>query len=354
MTLSSTWQAIRALRATPPGHAAQNSGRRRTFGAALQQAEELAGAANAVGYAAKPLPLFYSLSQAGRAIAAAHLPDPWELQSHGLSVKTGNRNPLHTAVLPTNQSRNSFEGVSNSIGSPLLSGKVQLGALWAANPDLSDVPIPNGAGNWPKALDIPIGTQYLPATAGISDPNTTTLTTGGIVHLSAELQGHNGKEVAVAMQNYPSFDGAFPIFDGGSGNDPAGPDQPVVRSVEPMGRSRTFIARSAPNEITFSDYWERQRSFASIVEVDKSQPNLVHPSYKGYALPTVAGGACPHPLMLWWTLLIGLSSLARYEPDVWTAAIDPDSSELAVSLERVLDVAAEQVPVRVLQGLRSI
>lgn len=43
--------------------------------AALRQAEELADAAALASDATKALPLFYSLSQAERADAAAHLPD---------------------------------------------------------------------------------------------------------------------------------------------------------------------------------------------------------------------------------------------------------------------------------------
>jgi hypothetical protein len=69
-----SWQPIRALRAAPTGSAAADHDRRATFVASLRQAEELAEAARVAGYAARPLPLFYCLSQAGRAIAAAHLP----------------------------------------------------------------------------------------------------------------------------------------------------------------------------------------------------------------------------------------------------------------------------------------
>jgi hypothetical protein len=47
--------------------------------AALNQAEELSVAASGVSYAARPLLEFYSLSQAGRAIAAAHLVGKAEL-----------------------------------------------------------------------------------------------------------------------------------------------------------------------------------------------------------------------------------------------------------------------------------
>ena len=68
---------------------------------------------------------------------------------------------------------------------------------------------------------------------------------------------------------------------------------------------------------------------------------------------SLQGVRAPHPLMLWWALLYGLSSLARYEPATWTAALDLDRSEIAVGLERVLDLAEEHVPKRVLRELRA-
>jgi hypothetical protein len=58
-------------------------------------------------------------------------------------------------------------------------------------------------------------------------------------------------------------------------------------------------------------------------------------------------------LLLWWGLLLGLSTFARYEPAAWTAAIDPEVSPLAVALERVLDIAQERIPSRVLAALRT-
>ena len=48
-----------------------------------------------------------------------------------------------------------------------------------------------------------------------------------------------------------------------------------------------------------------------------------------------------------------LSSLARYEPDDWTAAIDFDASPLATDLRAVLDIAAERVPARILESLKA-
>jgi hypothetical protein len=58
--------------------------------------------------------------------------------------------------------------------------------------------------------------------------------------------------------------------------------------------------------------------------------------------------------MLWWCLLMGLSSLARYYPAAWTNAIDLGGSELAVGLERLLDAAERQVPIRILDELKGL
>jgi YaaC-like Protein len=58
-------------------------------------------------------------------------------------------------------------------------------------------------------------------------------------------------------------------------------------------------------------------------------------------------------LLLWWAVLLGLSSLARYESAAWTAAIDLDASQLAADLRTVLDIAAARVPARILDSLHA-
>ncbi|MBF6605700.1 MAG: hypothetical protein IVW53_08995 [Chloroflexi bacterium] len=62
---------LRASLFAPPAAATADAQRAATYRAALQQFEELLHAAEATGYAARPLPLFYALSQAGRAIVAS-------------------------------------------------------------------------------------------------------------------------------------------------------------------------------------------------------------------------------------------------------------------------------------------
>lgn len=71
--MSDSLYGIRA--SVAPGFARDDDERRRVYGAALAQFDELIAASAAVGPASRPLPLFYDLSQAGRAISSFDLPD---------------------------------------------------------------------------------------------------------------------------------------------------------------------------------------------------------------------------------------------------------------------------------------
>jgi hypothetical protein len=117
-----------------------------------------------------------------------------------------------------------------------------------------------------------------------------------------------------------------------------------------LGIERVNVGLPIASQVSLKEYYERQNDFCSVIDRGASWP----PEEVGYALPKVGGGAAPHPLMLWWALLLGLSSFARYEPAAWTAAIDPSTSALAVGLERVLDIAQERVPARVLAALLDV
>ncbi|HEX4011723.1 MAG TPA: hypothetical protein VHX62_17000, partial [Solirubrobacteraceae bacterium] len=143
--MSDLWPYIRMLRATPPPLVTED--RIGVFASALEHSEQLMRAAEAVGPAARPLPLFYALSQAGRAIAAARIEDDqWRLSGHGLNVWTP---PSETSVLkrvvkpekPGKRAieegrRNSFAGVAEAIGSGALTDAAELGAIWCAIPGL--------------------------------------------------------------------------------------------------------------------------------------------------------------------------------------------------------------------------
>lgn len=60
-----------------------------------------------------------------------------------------------------------------------------------------------------------------------------------------------------------------------------------------------------------------------------------------WALPALQGTSEPvHPLLVWWAILLALSSLARYEPETWAHLIDVDQpASPAVAIEHLMDEA---------------
>lgn len=341
--ITSVWRELQALRAEPTGLAARDNDRRRTFRAALRQAEEFAEAADVVSYAVKPIQLFYALSQAGRALAAARAPHPWMLRGHGLECRAAGRDVLTATVDPGDGASRAFQTVAAVSGSAALAGKAQLGALWAANPDLIGVPIRPDLGRWPAALKSTLG----PREVEMKDISTAT---GGKLSLLLDVADETGEQLARTLTDYPSLAGTAAL--NAAGDRYIDPTELVERVTAPSGEYAVRVGKDTPPFMPLEEFWTRQDELFSVVESD-SQLFSTWPSYTGVALPAIAGGLSPIPLLLWWSLLLGLSSLARYEPDLWTNAIDLDASPLAVDLQTVLDIAADQAPARILESLKG-
>ena len=106
---------IRASRAKPPG-LAQAGERRAVYGTALAQFEELMRAAEMASAQTRPLSLFYALSQAGRAIAAARLKGEWRLKGHGLQVLCIDATDLAVAKVRPKPSKSIVEGTMSRLG----------------------------------------------------------------------------------------------------------------------------------------------------------------------------------------------------------------------------------------------
>ncbi len=271
------------------------------------------------------------------------------LQGHGLSTSLDTSTPiLDTPVGPKPNSKtvDSFTGVATAIGSPTLKGKATLGELWAANPDLLDVPVPSPAGSYLLPAELAISSPYMQA----SDENEE-INTGGTVLISAIVGGKTGRDIAARVARYPTLRSTFALKQGPNGAERAGPDDVVIQGVDGRGRPLTNLATEISPTTTRGEFWRRERELISVLDVEAQQPTGTPPRLTAYALPETGGGPSPLPLMLWWALLLGLSSLARYDPGRWTAAIDLDTSELAVSLEQALDIAEQRVPARILEGL---
>ena len=310
MSTETTWRDIRALRANPPG-LAQEAARRDVFTAALQQAEELHEAASVSGYASRPLPLFYAVSQGGRAIAAARRKsEDWELSGHGLKART--ESPVGSTRLSPQSG--AFRTLSEVTNSAEIGEGVTLAALVATLPELD------------RLLSSPV-----------SHPKA----------LGLELEyEHALGEHAILV---PPF-GHLAIYCGPEANltDEDARRAAMEKLLGPYGRATGWgIAsgiRYSAGRPCIALGWP--------VEDEKGQ--------RGYrALETVATQVGEHfylrptlgprdgevsLLMTWWAALLALSSLARYEPSHWRAAIDVDASRDGVALQEILDVALQRVP----------
>ncbi len=134
--MSMTWFGLRERRSSLRSRSrlGDSAGRRQTFAAVMQQFEEQFTAAKVVTSYTRPLNLYYGLAQVGMAIAAAHSPDPWSFSRHGLILT--DRSGELAAMAVKLEGEGGFQKVAAVTGSPVISGPVSLGALWASLPSL--------------------------------------------------------------------------------------------------------------------------------------------------------------------------------------------------------------------------
>jgi hypothetical protein len=319
-----TFFFIRRTRARPPGHAGDDA-RRDTYGTALEQFEELLGAAATASPGVRPLPLFYALSQAGRAIAAAYLAHDWKLHGHGISCgELSVDNVLQLEIKPWKDADrsepDSFHSVTQATACEAPTEAMKLGALWSALPQVSrliaDVP---EVKQWPDALVVLEHDDEV--MSPLWDP---TRVKAGLLSTRYPIGSF---ALENALDRYPNSgcvvarrtDGSIAQF-----HTPRGPVLDIYWPADTPdlpGRRTTLdrIAPSAPG----GDRWWRPR----------------------------VGGAEMNDLMMWWALLFGLSMLARYEPAGWNGMLDLDHNPIAAHLIRLMDAAVDVVPELVLRVL---
>jgi hypothetical protein len=131
---------VRQQRADPPAIAGVEEDRREVFQSALAQAEELWDAAAVAGAASRPLPLFYCVSQAGRAVCAAWTKaDEWRPRSHGLRRLESNaaapeKRALEYAAEVTAHPLGIYAMVAEATASSTFEGFATVADLWASLP----------------------------------------------------------------------------------------------------------------------------------------------------------------------------------------------------------------------------
>ncbi len=286
-------------------------------------------AAEQVGAAARPLPLFYALSQAGRAVAAAHAEDPWELRGHGLQLKDEGQSLLERRVTQEGGPATSFRRVAEATGSDVLAHPVTFSALCASLPDLAVVP--ELCGGNPRALFV----QPITRSGGavlVMSPEVDAY----VVNLPADVGTATDTAAVLGehLRHYPSATGW------------ALPDHPQL-FPSTGGWGATAVLR-----------WRTSGDVASPNEPDRqARMREVAPQYRHFdqqwCRPAVASPTLLSPLMTWWALLYALSMVARYEPAAWVGLLNIDKNPLAVPLEGLLEDALEALPHLVLDALQA-
>jgi hypothetical protein len=279
--------------------------------------------------------LFYALSQAGRAIAAAHLDDPWRLSGHGLKAPAPgdpSAGLLHRVVKPEHGEgskgrRQSFAGVAEATGSGQISSALELGAVWAAIPELMpplpQPPLEDAA--WIRPLRV-FRPMFDAAHMRLADMRPLELLIDGLPDADLDT-------LLRCLGDYPTAEGAYMWHTLGMRQDV------LITQPSAVGMLPVFCWPDVPTN----------------VQLRTRRLNGIAPDYRGLGthllFPRAGGKHALSPLMLWWVLLFGLSGIARYDPELWIGALDANNSRLAVPIEAALDTALEALPDLILDAL---
>ena len=324
-----SWSALRALRSAPPGPAVR-ADRRRVFASALEQAEQLFGAAAAVGVATKPLLVFYGLSQAGRAVAAVHAADAWRLSGHGIKAGRGDaksKQLAETTVDP--EVGGSFGRLVNVLGSSTMPVQTRLGDLWPLLNETARHPLP-GSGD-DRSLSVSVEhTGWATGIPAVRVMEIPARRTEKVELAPSYVDSMGGDHSAQAdaldhyLSRYPTLSNRAAFTAGG---------QPI--GLQLLGDGTCSVDFRWPDE-ALTKHPSPDALGASLGVWSRG-------SWRVY--PSLDGGDRPvHPLLVWWAVLFRLSMLARYEPEEWEAITNVNTSSDAVPIEHLLGAAMSAVP----------
>jgi hypothetical protein len=333
------WEQLRGTRASPPPAAAADEARRRTYVFALEQAEQMFRAAAGTGVATRPLLVFYGLSQAGRAIAAAAASagaGGWELEGHGIAcVAQTLRGPLPGVRVQAGKegSAGSFVRLSELLGSPLWprGEPLALNLLWDLLPDNRLTPLDDAG----RSRRTPLSLDH-----EALDPDQHPLVSVPVAYFPPWV---------ISAEDNRALDSYLQ----------ASPDAPPCDSYHRRGRERD----SVPDFTRHSDGWgELVMNWAlpggpGGLEDKLSFVRAMTRPYNGspWLFPAAGpAGRSLHPLMAWWAVLFTLSMLARYQPAEWAGHIDVDGSRHAVAVERLLKRAISLVPALIAEAIDQV
>lgn len=293
-----------------------------------------------MGYASRPLNLFYGLSQAGRAIAAAWSPpgfsEPgtndmaWQLAGHGIKVVGSTLDdpldqikladhPGKPLPLQSDKRLFAFPAVARVLGSESLLRPTPLVELWAALPEAIGRPAPGDDGRWGP---IRITWDEHPSGQDMITQAVQTWTHNWPIDQLWQWREDSAtlnQNVAMAiLMHYPTIRPPLP--------------SEVPYQNEFFGQRGSLLLSWLMSGA--GDVRDRRLFIELMVERYR---------HEQWAFPQVAGQQL-HPLMIWWAVLYTMSMLARYHPEAWALAIEVDRSPWAVPLEHLLDQALEALP----------
>ncbi len=305
------------------------TGRRAVFAASLEQSEQLFKAARAADDGIRPMLLFYGLSQATRAVAAAamKLDEGWRPTAHGLSCSGEPQRPPDIAdltVKPSEPTRSATKkemdpadgGGAFGILQTVLSSEtwprsatVTLGALLAAHPSLEG--FPGREEEWPamsytgETRDVlenweePVSVFQILLAPAAGDRAWTRYT---------EMPDHYQMLATASIAPRPPT----------GGGDPLQLDATFPEGNRPMMHRRTTVER----------HW---------------------------MTPDLGGTRGNQPrLVLYWAIAYALSMRARYDPEGWTRDLNPDGPRYAELLRTVLQQILNECPGLINQAIRFV
>lgn len=335
------WERLRASRSNPPGRATSGS-RRKTYSAALEQAQQLFRAASLVGPATSPVLVFYGLSQAGRAITAASWSlkgEDWRLDTHGIT-STGFHLSFPAVEIRTDPSgtQGSFVKVSEVLDSPVWEkNPLRLEGIWDLLPSNLRHPLSTRDRLTPLCADeasvsplehplLSAQVRFIPyrvVHAGTREALAEFLTSyPDVAEHDSYVTNRPGPE---ALPDYGSYD----QYSGG---------ELTINWKMPSGEGTG--SRGMP---TRAERLEHLRAITRDYAGDRYFVPILGSMQKGL-----------HLLMAWWAVLHALSVLSRYEPAIWGKLISVDTSPHAVPIERLLERAINNLPVLIANAITEV
>jgi hypothetical protein len=269
--------------------------------------------------------LFYGLSQAGRAVAAAAVTaqsDGWVLKGHGIKARQLTAPlPDITVVADPPSGEGSFVRLSLILDSPLwtTTEAPALHKLWDLLPELQEKPL--------RSDD----SRRAPLHAMPYSPHE------GHQLVGAQISGLPSwlSRIDVTRADFDAFMESYPSAAGYT---------VVVRQDGVPQYERDFNA----DTVGVVMHWKAGPTYPVPEEVRSQRLDAALTVYRegGYWLfpATIPGKRPLHPMMSWWAVLYALSMLARYQPAEWAACIDINTSPYANSVEYLLEEARTTVP----------